>query len=139
MIRQSGRAWPGGSAALRFRVRVRSELTVTPSASVHRAAGRAMSAYALVSVAANTSWVTTSSAASRPSMTRARLATEATGLVPMIQQALICPAAIFSNISTVPRPVSARSVPRGTFQRSSTKARSSASSADRWPGRPGPR
>ena len=41
-----------------------------------------------------------------------RLATDATGLVQMIQQALISPSAICSNISTVPRPTSsARSVP----------------------------
>ncbi len=72
-------------------------------------------------------------------MTVRRLATEATGLVQMIQQALISPSAIFRNISTVPLPTpSARSVPGGSSHTSSAKARSSATSTDRCPGSPGP-
>ncbi|MDQ0751984.1 hypothetical protein QF034_006215 [Streptomyces africanus] len=139
MIRQSAIASPGGSAAARVSVRLRSLLTKTPSASVHIAPGRTTSAYAFVSVSANTSCVTTNSAASRPSMTVRRLATEATGLVQMIQQALISPSAIFRNISTVPCPTpSARSVPGGSSHTSSTNARSSATSTDRCPGSPGP-
>ncbi len=139
MIRQSAVASPGASTAGRARVRLRSLLTRTPSASVHRAPGRTTSAYALVSVSAKTSWVTTNSAASRPSMTVLRWATEATGLVQMIQQALISPSAILRNMSTVPSPApSARIVPGGSPHSSSVKARSSATSADRWPGRPGP-
>ena len=92
-------------------MRFRSELTVMPSDSAHSVAGRTTSAYVLVSVSANTSCVTTSSAASRPAMTVLRLATEATGLVQMIQHALTSPAAICSNISTVPRPTSVRREP----------------------------
>ncbi|CAM5300395.1 hypothetical protein SMICM304S_05876 [Streptomyces microflavus] len=60
-----------------------------------------------------------------------RLATEATGLVQMIQHALMSPAAICSNISTVPRPASVRSVPASTPHRSSMKARSSSTRTDR--------
>jgi hypothetical protein len=44
-------------------------------------------------------------------MTLARLATLATGLVQMIQQALIFPAAMSSNRAMVPFPVSVRRVP----------------------------
>ncbi|PQM47905.1 hypothetical protein C1Y40_01883 [Mycobacterium talmoniae] len=89
MICQSGSACPGGSTACWNRVRLRSELIITPSHSVHSAAGSSTSAYSLVSVSANASWAITSSAASRPSNTVFRLATVATGLVQMIQQALI--------------------------------------------------
>ncbi len=133
-----GQGLPGRVDDPWTRVRFRSELTMTPSDSAHSVAGSTTSAYALVSVSANTSWVTTSSAASRASMTVLRLATEATGLVQMIQQALTSPAAIRSNISTVPRPASVRSVPSGRFHSSSTKARSASTSTDRWPGSPGP-
>ncbi len=72
-------------------------------------------------------------------MTVRRLATEATGLVQMIQQALISPSAMRRNMSTVPLPEpSARRVPGGTPHSSSVKARSSSDRADRWPGSPGP-
>ena len=139
MIFQSGQAASGGSTAFRTRVRLRSELTMTPSASAHIAAGSTTSAYGLVSVSANTSWVMTSSAASRPAMTVPRLATDATGFVQITQHALISPAAIRSNISTVPRPnPSARMVPGGSPHRCSTNARSASTSTDRCPGRPGP-
>lgn len=139
MIRQSGQASPGGSAACRASVRFRSELTMTPSVSPHSAAGSATSAYALVSVSANTSWVTTNSAVSSPSMTVRRFATEATGLVQMIQQALIAPSAMCRNMSIVPMPAaSVRSVPGAIPHSSSMKARSSSDCRARWPGRPGP-
>ncbi len=139
MIRQSAIASPGGSAAGAASVRVRSLLTRTPSDSVHSAPGRTTSAYALVSVSAKTSCVTTNSAASRPSITVLRLATEATGLVQMIQQALISPSAIFRNISTVPLPTpSARRLSGASPHSSSTNARSSSTSTDRCPGSPGP-
>ncbi len=139
MIRQSGHASPGGSTARRDRVRVRSELTITPSDSAQSAAGSTMSACALVSVSANTSWVTTSSAASSPATTVRRLATEATGLVQMIQHALIAPSAMRRNMSTVPPPEpSVRRVPGSIPHSSSVKARSSSSRSDRWPGSPGP-
>lgn len=139
MIRQSALASPGGSTTGRARVSVRSLLTRTPSASVHSAPGSTTSAYALVSVSAKTSWVTTNSAASSPSMTVRRLATEATGLVQMIQQAFMSPSAIFRNISTVPCPTpSLRMLPPGSTHSSSTKARSSSTSTDRCPGSPGP-
>lgn len=132
MIRQSAIASPGGSTAGAASVRVRSLLMRTPSDSVHRAPGRTTSAYALVSVSANTSWVTTNSAASSPSITVFRLATEATGLVQMIQQALISPSAIFWNISTVPLPTpSLRSDSGASPHSSSTNARSSSTSTDR--------
>lgn len=132
ITRQSGQASPGGSVARRERVRVRSELIITPSDSAQRAAGRTISAYALVSVSANTSWVTTNSAASRPSMTVRRLPTEATGLVQMIQQALISPSAMRRNMSTVPLPEpSARRVPGAMPHSSSVKARSSSTRTDR--------
>lgn len=59
-------------------------------------------------------------------MTVLRLATDATGLVQMIQQALISPSAMRRNMSTVPVPaVSVRRVPGAMSQSSSTKARSS--------------
>ncbi|CAM5598109.1 hypothetical protein SALBM311S_12419 [Streptomyces alboniger] len=72
-------------------------------------------------------------------MTVRRLATEVTGLVQMIQQALISPSAIFWNISTVPLPTpSPRKVPGGSPQTSSVNVRSSSTSTDRCPGSPGP-
>lgn len=139
MIRQSAIASPGGSATGRVKVRLRSLLTKTPSPSVHMAPGSTTSAYALVSVSVKTSCVTTNSAASSPSMTVRRLATEATGLVQMIQQALISRSAILWNISTVPLPTpSARSVPGGSSHSCSTKSRSESTRTDRWPGSPGP-
>ena len=71
-------------------------------------------------------------------MTVFRLATEATGLVQMIQQARISPSAMRRNMSMVPPPASVRMVPGGTPQMFSTKARSSSEITERWPGRPGP-
>lgn len=72
-------------------------------------------------------------------MTVLRLATEATGLVQMIQHAFTSPAAIRRNISTVPpAAASPRIVPGGRPHNSSVNARSSAFSAERWPGSPGP-
>ncbi len=72
-------------------------------------------------------------------MTVRRLATEATGLVQMIQQALISPSAILRNISIVPLPTpSARRVPGGSSHSSSTNARSASTATDRCPGSPGP-
>ncbi|MCY1422891.1 hypothetical protein D9M71_385880 [compost metagenome] len=44
MICQSGKLSPGGSTALLINVRLRSELTITPSPSAHSAAGRRISA-----------------------------------------------------------------------------------------------
>jgi hypothetical protein len=119
-------------------VRLRSELTITPSPSAQSAPGSTISAWALVSVARKASCVITSSAASSPAITLARLATLATGLVQMIQQALIAPRAMSSNKAIVPCPVSARSVPGGRRQACSTNARSPAFSALRWPGSPAP-
>jgi hypothetical protein len=92
----------------------------------------------LVSVSANASWVTTSSAVRNPATTFARLATEATGLVQMIQHALIPPSAIRRNMSTVPWPASVRRVPDGTFHSRSVNSRSCATATERCPGSPGP-
>ncbi len=128
---QSGIASPGASTTGCTSVRLRSELIMMPSVSDHIAAGSAMSAYAFVSVSANASWVITSSAASNPAITVLRLPTEATGLVQMIQQALIRPAAICSNISTVPLPTSVRSVPPGSPQTRSVNSRSAGTSTER--------
>ena len=97
-----------------------------------------MSAYSLVSVSRNASWVITSSARSRPPRTVFRFATDATGLVQTIQHALMSPSAMRENMSMVPVPASVRSDPRGMPHWSSTKWRSSADATDRWPGRPGP-
>jgi hypothetical protein len=80
----------------------------------------------------------TSSAARRPAITFLRLGTVATGLVQMIQQALILPACMSSNIATVPPPGPVRSVPGGISHNASMKARSLSTSTDRWPGKPGP-
>ena len=135
---QSGSASPGGATAGWKRVRLRSELIITPSDSVHRVAGSATSAYGRVSFSANTSCTTTSSQRCNASMTRDRLDTLAMGLVQMIQQALILPSAIWSNMSMVPVPTSLRRVPRGTSQVSSQKSRSASEITARWPGKPGP-
>ena len=131
-------ASPGGDITGRQWVSVRSLLTITPSASAHSAAGSTTSAYSAVSTPVNASWTTTSSARSRPAITDARFDTEATGLVQMIHAARISPSAIRRYMSTVPVPASARMVPGSSPQRSSTKARSAGSRADRCPGRPGP-
>ena len=104
---------------------------MTPSDSVHRAAGNNTSAYSLVSVSRNASWVMTSSARSKPPRAVFRLATLATGLVQTIQHALIWPSAMRENMSMVPAPTSVRSDPRGMPHWSSTKARSSADASDR--------
>ena len=92
---------------------LRSELTITPSDSAHRAAGSNTSAYSLVSVSKKASWAITNSARSRPASTVFRLATEATGLVQMIQHALISPSAMRENMSTVPVPTSRAQRPAG--------------------------
>ena len=113
MICQSGNAWPGALTAGWNSVRLRSELIITPSDSVHRAAGNNTSAYSLVSVSKNASWLITNSALSRPASTVFRLATEAMGLVQIIQHALIWPSAMRENMSIVPVPTSVRSDPRG--------------------------
>ena len=139
MICQSGSAWPGALTAGWNSVRLRSELTITPSDSLHRAAGTNTSAYSLVSVCKNASWPITSSALSRPPSTVFRFATEAMGFVQTIQHALIWPSAMREKISMVPVPTSVRSDPRGMPHWSSTKARSSAEATERWPGKPGPR
>ncbi|CNJ29929.1 Uncharacterised protein [Mycobacterium tuberculosis] len=55
MICQSGSASPTGSMAFWNRVRLRSELTITPSDSVHSVAGSTASAYSLVSLCTNAS------------------------------------------------------------------------------------
>ncbi|SKU18092.1 Uncharacterised protein [Mycobacteroides abscessus subsp. abscessus] len=135
---QSGRASPGASTALLVRVAVRSELMDTPSDSAHSAAGKSMSAYSLVAVARNASCAITSSARRSPSTTFFLFATEATGFVQIIQHALMFPAAIWANMSTVPVPNSARMEPGGSCHRFSTKSRSAGDLTDRWPGRPGP-
>ena len=57
-------------------------------------------------------------------MTVLRLATVATGLVQMIQHALMSPAAIRENMSMVPPPMSVRSEPCGIPHLSSTNSRS---------------
>jgi hypothetical protein len=71
-------------------------------------------------------------------MTLRRLGALATGLVQMIQQALICPALICSNSATVPPPTWRGRLPGGICQRSSINARSASTSSERCPGRPGP-
>jgi hypothetical protein len=138
MISQSGSASPGGSTALAIRVRLRSELIITPSASAQSAPGSMMSAWMLVSVSRKASWVMTSSAVSSAAIAPARFGMLATGLVQMIQHALMRPARMSSNIATAPAPSSARIVACGRPQRSSTKRRSASTRAERWPGRPGP-
>ena len=80
----------------------------------------------------------TSSAAARAAITSDRLGMLAIGFVQMIQQALIAPARMSWNIATAPSLPPAARVPGGIFHSASAKARSSASSALRWPGRPGP-
>jgi hypothetical protein len=85
----------------------------------------------LVSVSAKQSWVITSWQVSRPSITVRRLATEATGLVQMIQHALISPSAIRWNMSMVPVPTSVRRVPAGSPHSRSTNSRSLGSSTER--------
>ena len=60
-----------------------------------------------------------------------RFATVATGLVQMIQHALISPAASCSNMATVPGPTSSRIVPAGRPHCCSTKSRSPADATER--------
>ncbi|MNW69708.1 hypothetical protein D3C74_487770 [compost metagenome] len=71
-------------------------------------------------------------------MTFLRLGTVATGLVQMIQQALILPAIMFSNMEMVPPLASARRAPWGISHSFSMKLRSASDTRERCPGRPGP-
>ncbi len=117
---------------------LRSQLTITPSDSVHNAAGSKTFAYSLVSVSKNASWLITNSAFSKPARTVLRLATVATGLLQMIQHALISPSAMRENMSMTPPLTSVRSAPPGRPHCSSTNSRSGADNTERCPGRPGP-
>jgi len=71
-------------------------------------------------------------------MTFWRLGPDATGLVQMIQQALILPALMSSNRATVPPPTLRGRLSRGMSHKSSMNWRSASTSAERCPGRPGP-
>ncbi|MNC69097.1 hypothetical protein D3C75_1197540 [compost metagenome] len=71
-------------------------------------------------------------------MTFLRLGTVATGLVQMIQQALILPAIMLSNMEMVPPLASVRRVPWGISHSCSMKLRSASDTRERCPGRPGP-
>ena len=104
MIRQSARASPGVGSTARCRERRRSEFVTVPDFSPQARAGRATSASFTVSVNASTSEITTRGHAARASRTRSASGIDTTGLVPMIQMALIRPSATASNISTAFKP-----------------------------------
>ena len=106
---------------------LRSELTITPSASAHSAPGSSDVGVARWSRSrAKASCVITSSAASSPAITVCRLATEATGLVQMIQHALISPGGhALEHLDGAAADLGADACPAGMPHRSSTKARSS--------------
>ncbi|MNC48839.1 hypothetical protein D3C75_979800 [compost metagenome] len=71
-------------------------------------------------------------------MTCWRFGTLATGLVQMIQHALMLPLRMAWNMATVPSPASARRLPAGICHSASMKRRSASTRAERWPGKPGP-
>ncbi len=104
MIRQSGRAWPGGANSGRWREIRRSELVTTPSFSPQARAGSFTWAKAMVSVSAMQSETMTKGQRARAAATRRESGRLTAGFVAMIQIALIRPSATASNISTAFRP-----------------------------------
>ena len=106
-IRQSGRAEPGAGRNGRCREIRRSELVTVPSFSPHAVAGSSTWAWRVVSVCRMQSDTTTRS---QSSAARARSASGrlTSGLVDMIQTALMRRSAIASNISTALSPALVR-------------------------------
>ncbi len=99
-ICQSGRAWPGGSTALRTRWTRRSVLVNVPSTSANDAAGSTTSANSAVSVM-NKSWTTRNSTASRARRVYPALASDTTVFSPMMYTPRILPSSIFSSAPTL--------------------------------------
>ena len=87
-IRQSSRASPGGSTALRTRCTRRSELVKTPSFSAKTDAGKTTSAKRHVSFM-KASWTTTNSAAFIPFSSSRQLGSERTTSSPMTKSPLM--------------------------------------------------
>src|SRR5687767_8642246 len=104
MIHQSGFASPGARAKARWRDIRRSELVTVPSFSPQPAAGRHTSAPASVSVADEVSETTTNGHSRSALLTTSASGMESTGLVAMIQIALMRSLATARNMSTALRP-----------------------------------
>ncbi len=108
MIHQSGRATPGGSAALLCLITRPSPLVMTPSSSAHAVVGSTTSARSAVSERKKSDWAWNSSA-SYPRRTTLWCGRETNGLLQIPSSPRISPADIWWTISIIDVPLPGRS------------------------------